>query len=77
MGQKCLGTGFRGRQNAAVALLLKNNTYKSTGLSGMDIERDLVVVRSSTNATCAPWFVHSDDTNIAAHAHVEIHLVEW
>ena len=54
--------GAQKRQNAAVALLLKNNTSKSTGLSGMDTERDPVGVHSS-NSTCPPWFVHSDDVN--------------
>jgi len=59
--------GAQKRQNAAVALLLKNNTYESrnsTGLIGVDTEQDVVLVHTSNNSSaCPPWFVHSDDTN--------------
>ena len=61
--------GAQKRHNAAVALLLKNNSYESrnsTGLIGIDTEHVVVATPSSNtcvNTTCPPWFVHSDDTN--------------
>jgi len=62
--------GAQKRWRDAVVFLLKNNTYKSrnsTGLIGVNTEHDVVLVQtsnnSSTNTTCPPWFVHSDDTN--------------